>query len=1025
VTDETKTSPPEEDAAFIDRLEAFNNSFLEKYGKIIDDLVKSRPNYYSRVLVDILKGGLNTLRHCIETPGDPEVSWSSPWVEAHYPAEWDWENGYLKFPLKEWPEPIMDSIRKGEDPFKLKEAEVINTTAEIIAKTSPSLFLQVLTHNVALHIKDGKEAGVFFLDHEDGEKWESLPTDEEKDAMIDELREAVSFGGIQVEDEEGGPMILTPLESFKESEGPPLPPGIKEKLRETPRLTFDGEVNGVAFKGSVVIIIQHLVVNEDKKEAYFPVVVGLVFAPKESSLVAFATEKETLGLENLEEPLDSFKDTMEIMNPATWPEKDREELWKMLLVDLPAGMLEGLENGDKTEPALLVPVGALSLEKRHLLNLPTRIPRNAAMVRANVGKLRLPRKWGDIKKWDDLVEDKIKRISEDIGEEAFQDLRRETGDPNAHGKLLERRFKNNAETIELTRESKESLLAEVGPKGYRDIIKDKDGLSREYLIKRFPVRGGSGYMETRLSWYGQAWPLVDEGRKKMKETLEAARKSLPSLPFDDLENKEKERVNSLLRAWESIRDARHIMDVILHDFGAIGENPLKIPAWKFRTLLECEKDPDGFRRVQGCLRALQEIRFHLKVAGVQGLSQDTSGPFLADVRFIPRGAGDHTDGDFFLTISEAFVGCLKVFQTVDHRIRDPYKALVFDWGKKLSKEERTELKTDGFLKRASSLAPFLDRAKGFTENQSNLFLWIDDNMTRRKDPVKKGSPIIKSRASASDADEYRLYGRETCPLLPEGLRFNGALGHYKRSPEQGRKLFGTSTMGTIKSGGHVSGILSEMGYQLPPGAATAKRKEITRKALRDLRVVVEEAFGGIVAGKRGGNWVTLQDAERLPPDIVLKSISWFIFFPPDWKKKIPQDVEAYHAERLARGETSYQVKVTEDRGLAEKAESSRGLPGEAIGLGSEPLWIRLYATRQERKLSQATVGELFGVSQPIVAGWEKGLDPGEDGKVRGKTIPADVVPLLLRWIENGPPPTKEELDALEVRRSVRPGVEKE
>jgi DNA-binding XRE family transcriptional regulator len=231
-------------------------------------------------------------------------------------------------------------------------------------------------------------------------------------------------------------------------------------------------------------------------------------------------------------------------------------------------------------------------------------------------------------------------------------------------------------------------------------------------------------------------------------------------------------------------------------------------------------------------------------------------------------------------------------------------------------------------------------------------------------------------------------------------------------------------MGTEKSGGHVPGLLAEMGYSLPPGAATVKRREIMRKALRDLQAVVEEAFGGIVAGKRGDNWVTLKAAENLPVDIVLKSISWFIFLPPEWRKKIPQVVEAYHAERLAKGETPYQVKVTEDRRLAEAGESSRGLPGEAVGLDSEALWIRLYSTRRERKISQATVGELFGVSQQIVAGWEKGLEPGEDGKVRGKAIPADVVPLLLRWIENGPPPTEEELDALSVRRAVRPGVEK-
>lgn len=105
----------------------------------------------------------------------------------------------------------------------------------------------------------------------------------------------------------------------------------------------------------------------------------------------------------------------------------------------------------------------------------------------------------------------------------------------------------------------------------------------------------------------------------------------------------------------------------------------------------------------------------------------------------------------------------------------------------------------------------------------------------------------------------------------------------------------------------------------------------------------------------------------------------------------------------------------------ERAEVGRGLPAEAVGLDTEPLWIRLYIARKEKKLSQAAVGRIFGVSQGTANYWERGTDPGEDGKVHGKAISADVVPLIVRWVEAGTIPTAEELAVINARRQKKPG----
>lgn len=92
-----------------------------------------------------------------------------------------------------------------------------------------------------------------------------------------------------------------------------------------------------------------------------------------------------------------------------------------------------------------------------------------------------------------------------------------------------------------------------------------------------------------------------------------------------------------------------------------------------------------------------------------------------------------------------------------------------------------------------------------------------------------------------------------------------------------------------------------------------------------------------------------------------------------------------------------------------------------MGLDTEPLWIRLYIARKEKKLSQAAVGRIFGVSQGTANYWERETDPGEDGKVHGKAIPADVVPLIVRWVEAGTIPTAEELAVINARRQKKPG----
>jgi hypothetical protein len=1026
---------------------------LKKRAVEVDKWATEQKNFSASILVDLVHSELETLKEYIENPAEKEVSWFSPWVESRFRVLWDWDEGGLVPPGPVGLPPLVyDALTKGADPEELaSHPEVVEIMTGRLAASHPQRLLFALTNKAAVHTKDGKTAGVSFHDPEVKKELGALPTEEERTARIEELLRPWCMGGRDTKDEEGRRLIIANVDPLPSVDEDPRPGGRFVRLTritgkftvststegedsgENSRMTFQGVVRGVQYQGSVVFIVHPLVVDEDKREAYFPIVTGLVFAPAEAH----------------HEPVDlnASEKYFEAWDPVTWTEEERSKLWDLLLVNLIGGLrkefaVDYREIGEKTEPVIpplhepgaerpswyprpLVPAGPPPPERRYLLDAPTRIDRGAAVLVAHTGGLNLPRDWKKVKKWEDFAKEEVERLQETYGDKAFQDQRRETKDPNAPGRLLRKTTNDQGEEeTKLTTEAEDALLESVGHKGFRKIVQDPDGVKREYLIKRF--RAGSGYLEVRLSWYNAAWPLVEGGVENKRTDLEALREELrQGALFEKMDHEIQEKLNSGLRVMESIRDAREVMGAILSAFGAVGENPLRVPAWNLRKLLECEKDPDGFRRVRGCLRALQEVRFTSKASKIPGFSsREKEGHFISGLEFVYGGPGRHTDGDFIITLDPMAVGCLKVFETTHYKLRDPYKVLEYDWGKSLTKEEKEDLKS-GYLHGFSSLAPYYDRAKGFTPAQSHLRQWIEHNVTLNKDGRKKGSPSVRVAKNAKNANEPRRYDRRFCPILPEGHKFHGVFGHFREGKgERGRKLYGTPTAPTKTSGPHTAGLLPVMGYSLPPGAATSKRRDMVRKALQDMRAVVEEAFGGMVMALLGDRWLPLKEAEKLPVDTLLKRVSWYLFLASGWRDRIPQAVEDYHAKRRARGEVDYEVKVTKDRDLVERAEAQRGLSAEAIGIEKGPLSTRLYIARKEKKLSQAAVGRLFGVSQAAVNYWERGMEPDEKGKGRGKPIPPDVAPLILQWVETGVEPTAEELAVLKVRRERRPGTRK-
>ena len=423
----TEPMTPEEEAAFLERVDAFfGKTAPDLLLKAADHILQEDPYIHARHIVNLLRGGLESLKHYIEDPEVQDVSWENPWTELHYPVRWDWEEGGLaSFKPEDIPkaalDTIMDALQKGEDPLKVGGDTAADLFSPMLAQIlGEERVLFGLTHNMGVHIKDGQEAGYFFLHHETKRELDALAEEDRYEKLAD-LLEPYRIGGLEIIDEAGEKHYLTPLD-HEEAEPGSLPPAIdeiEEKLRTIPKLSFKGDASGTDFQGSVVFMVYPLVVDEDKKEAYFPIVTGLVIAPGEGGLLVYSPEAED-PLEKASE--DAATAAMNAVNPETWSESDRADLWKFLLEDTPKNLLAAFgvpeenaaeiaapETPPTTSAIALKPVGAPSpermeeVERRRSVMSPYPLPRTLAKEAHTLALNRgLGRMFGSASKIPDL-----------------------------------------------------------------------------------------------------------------------------------------------------------------------------------------------------------------------------------------------------------------------------------------------------------------------------------------------------------------------------------------------------------------------------------------------------------------------------------------------------------------------------------------------------------------------------------------------------------------------------------------------
>ena len=729
-------------------------------------------------------------------------------------------------------------------------------------------------------------------------------------------------------------------------------------------LTFESNTqDGGRLKGSVVVLIYPLKHGPETGTSFFTIGAGLAF---------------TEG------------------NPRTATPEDLDALWKAL--NLPPYKLErssklasvgGLiawgykykRGGSfRTEPA----------RPRTLQDAKVRLDQIAAQTVGFFGGIALWKKWDAVPAWEDLAEKEVQRIQEDLGDLAFSEN-------EYRDALLVRQYRGDGnEFVRLTKAAVDELEERAGTRGFRRKEKDPDQVWREYLVKR--VRAGHGSLTVKFSWYRGA-ELLSEGARerlaqKIREDMEADEQDL----FGGDAEVRAIRENWLERLG-TMNDAAVLAPRLLSLMYQQRSSRVTLPAWEGYMALGIENDRDRRARLRGAIYALMHLDFVYQGEGLgKGMDGGVRGSFVLE--FGEEGQRGEDSG-FWVHLSEWAVGSLRVFEKARGLSKMKNPVLAFDWQAKLTADQKKEVR---YVRRFSALGSYYNHAQGLTAEQKRLMDWLEHELTLRRDKTAKGRTKLQVRPTAEDAEEPRIYRADFCPLLDPSKEYHAALGHFTRNAETGRKLKGRSQDPTKSGGQRHGGLLEVLGYELQPGRASQAREDMAAAALRDLRAVVEEYLGGVVAGRLGDQWIDLQGAEGLETAELLERVSWFPFLPADWNEVRRRKFEEHHQRRYEAGERDRPVRVLPPRTLTPDEISK-----DPVGLDGLPLKMRLRGHRKRLRLSLEEAGRVFGLPKVRMYKWEKELDQG------GAPIPEYWEPLLWAWIKDGKEPTEAELEEVKNR----------
>jgi len=214
-------------------------NFFKNFSSEYDRINKNRDLYYS----------LKQLKHHIDDPNDPEISWEKPFIKLQYPIEIDWEKTKISPE-----EPYKVTVSYSTDEKKIKTPKDLGEIAkEIIHKTKEVELFRELTENIVF-IKRGENTQVLLPSEVFTLLEKEFPKEDYKDAIKEFSTKEFYFPLNEVTE-----LIREEIEKT----------GItKQVLKQHLGTVKENEDH-------IYLRFEGLTINLDEKKAYYPIVVGL------------------------------------------------------------------------------------------------------------------------------------------------------------------------------------------------------------------------------------------------------------------------------------------------------------------------------------------------------------------------------------------------------------------------------------------------------------------------------------------------------------------------------------------------------------------------------------------------------------------------------------------------------------------------------------------------------------------------------------------------------------------------------
>lgn len=870
-------------------------------------------------VLELALRNLRALKDALEGEQGPSVSWESPWIEAQYPIGWDWKwHGEIFSPASE-----PDTAHLGSWQWHLE-------------RSLGFCVFHFLTHGVAFLRRAG--AYLPLLPPQVRAELEATPEEDRREYLDMHLR---------------GFWFSDPL-----------------------FMRFEGRVGKHRYDVAAVLEIHPLVLDEDGRRAYHPVVTGLRF---------------TAG------------------DPHTWTPRERRIFWTRILKQTAAHVdrlrpqaPEPLYKSTDTPPLLEMEPEPTVLETLpEPVILPRRtfpLPMGPALVdrethevlTATVHTRGLFRNWSELPVLNEEVRKEAERIYREEGLEGLK--QRKGGLRQAPDGTDEPYLAVDSRTV------KDLMLALGMRSGYRRLDESTrdvlaSGGAREYACRVF--RSPQGYVEIGLSWDSLAGPWMDEWHVELERRVALREQEIQQLKtqadeslFPEVQQAEIRRLQQVvdqasaqIRIWKR---GHAVMGLVMGQVFHQRSNWVVIPADAIRMALwdvEGSDPPQNWKQeVDNVLASLATVTF--SVRGLDGETLRGFGRFVGEVWYedhpILVRRGDESNppappqsvgrNQYLMDVQPGFVGCLQVFRSGASELDGPAQKTIFDWAKPLSQQERGRLKGSGTdrsaSERAGSYVSFdparilAHGARDFSTTQRAL----DDTLEREitlnwiTPPGRRRQRVLNAQGGTE-----RLYSSDDCPLLTDGQLYVLAGGN-------GRRAGSGYTVGGRRSVLRRAGWLEMVGGYGAERSDPKQRSQAARRFLDDLEIVVEEYYGGVVAGYDQGQWISLDAIRELGVQEIM-NLNVRPFLPADYRERRRQTIR----------ERGIEVHDTPE-------ELHRAISRQ-VTVSAE----RIRFARRDRRLSQQALADLLGVHQTMISQIETGKRP----------VPEELRDAIERWLAGG------------------------